>query len=86
MRTYEDHEMFVAAIKARGWEAIAAALIDALAPLGAIGAQLVYVAQPAARAFGVPNDLLTGLAGALENPDALARIRAGLDDDTPDQP
>ncbi len=85
MGSYEDHQALIDSIKARGWSSIAITLIDALAPLGIIGAQMVYIAQPAARAFGVPGDLLAGLAGALEHPDELARIRAELDDESPDQ-
>lgn len=81
MRSYEEHQAFIKDIKARGWGNIAAALLDALAPLGVIGAQLVYVAQPAARAFGVPGGMLNTLAATLEDPDALASIRAALEDD-----
>lgn len=71
---------WVEAVIAAGWGDIARTGLDALAPLGPLGAQLVWISQPLLGLF-VQRDLLSGLAEALESPDGLADIRARLDAD-----
>ena len=63
----------------RGWqlEGLAAALLDAAEPLSVLGAQMLYVAQPALSVF-VPGDEVGQLAQLLEDPDALAWMRQSM--------
>ena len=67
-------------VKARNLTGVVSAALDALAPLGPLGAQLVYVAQPALGLF-VGRDALTELGQSLEEPDGIARLRAFLDEE-----
>jgi hypothetical protein len=67
-------------VKARKLGGVVSVALDALAPLGPLGAQLVYVAQPALGLF-IAHDALTELAQSLEEPDGIARLRALLDED-----
>lgn len=66
--------------KAHGWADLARAGLDAFAPLGPLGAQFVWVTQPALGLLW-GQDRLTALAETLESPDRLAALRARLDDD-----
>jgi hypothetical protein len=73
------------AAKAHGWSDIARAGLDALAPLGPLGAQLVWVSQPVLGLF-VRRDRLASLAEALETPEGLAALRRRLDDEADPTP
>jgi hypothetical protein len=76
----ESQHAWVSAIKARGWTNAALTLLDALEPLGALGAQVLFVAQPIAGAFGA-RESLRALADALETPHGIAALRAALEDE-----
>lgn len=65
-------------IKQHGWEAPAGLLLDVLEPFGALGAQVIWVAQPLLGAF-IPREMLSDLAVLLEDPDALDEVRRQLD-------
>jgi hypothetical protein len=56
-------------------------LLDALAPLGPLGAQVLYVAQPIAGVLGgsVWREAAAGLAEALEAPGGVETLREKLD-------
>ena len=66
-------------VKARGLAAPLRLLLDALEPLGPLGAQLLYVAQPAAGLWG-GSQVMGHIAAALEQPDGVAQLRQLLDD------
>lgn len=74
-----DYADWVETAKANGWGDLLAVLLDALAPLGVLGAQVLYVGQPVLSVF-VNRDALTALAGALEDPDELDALRRQLED------
>ena len=73
-------QAWVDEVKARGWSRAALTLLDALEPLGVLGAQIAYVAQPALGVFGW-RDAIGALADALETPDGTASLRAALEDE-----
>ena len=56
--------------------------LDALEPLGPLGAQMLWVAQPALGLF-VAHDTLAALGRALEEPGGMARLRQLLDPTPP---
>lgn len=64
-------------LRAAHLEALAVALLDATEPLGPLGAQILWWAQPTLSLF-VPRDEITALARALETPQGLAWVRAQL--------
>jgi hypothetical protein len=68
-------------IRARGWENALSTALDILEPLGPLGAQVLWVAQPAARVIGGWGEAVSGLAQALEEPGGIARLRRLLDED-----
>lgn len=72
---------FIQQVRARGWGDALSTALDVLEPLGPLGAQLLYVAQPAARMFGGWGDSLGVLAQALEEPGGIERLRQALDDE-----
>lgn len=74
----EDGHDWILAARTRGWGDILRAAIDALEPLGPLGAQLIWVSQPLL-GLVVGRGLLAGLAAALETPDELAALRETLD-------
>lgn len=67
-------------IRARGWQDAFSTALDILEPLGPLGAQMLWVAQPAARAIGGWGDAVSGLAQALEEPGGIERLRRLLDE------
>ncbi len=67
-------------IWARGWGAALSTALDVLEPLGPLGAQLLWVAQPAARLIG-GSDAVGALAQALEEPGGIDRLRQRLEAD-----
>lgn len=74
-----------ARLHATGLESLAAALLDAAEPLGPLGAQLLWVAQPALGLVMRPDGLadVDDLARMLEDPDGVAWLRGVLvNDDT----
>ena len=70
-------------VKARGWADALRTALDALEPLGVLGAQMLWIAQAAAGLIG-GRQFVAGLAAALEDPDGIAKLRALLDD-SPDE-
>lgn len=67
-------------VKARGWADALRTALDALEPLGVLGAQMLWIAQPAAGLIG-GRQIVAGLAQALEDPDGINELRALLDDE-----
>lgn len=75
-----NHETdWVEAIKARELTGMFRFLLDALAPLGPLSAQLLYVMQPISGMFGW-RGAVGDLARALEDPDDLDALRRRLDE------
>ena len=72
---------WVEKIRARGWENALSLALDVLEPLGPLGAQQLWVAQPAARVNGGWYDALAGLAQTLEEPGGVEHLRRLLDED-----
>ena len=66
--------------KAHGWGPLLSVALDAFEPLGPLGAQLLWTAQPALRLFGADTSV-TALAQALEDPDGIAALRAQFDEE-----
>ena len=79
---------WVQAVRVRGWEHAVSTALDVLEPLGPLGAQALWVAQPAAWLVGGWGDALGTLATALEAPGGIQRLRQALEADlaleTPD--
>ncbi|MBI1258767.1 MAG: hypothetical protein GC204_14960 [Chloroflexi bacterium] len=75
---------WVEKIRARGWGDAFSTALDVLEPLGPLGAQLLWVAQPVAHWIGGWGDSLGELAQALEAPDGIERLRALLEADEND--
>lgn len=73
-------EGWIAEVQARGLAPLFLTLLDVLEPVGILGAQLLYTAQPTLRLFdqswGMAAD---GLARALETPEDRARLRGMLE-------
>ncbi|HLV37444.1 MAG TPA: hypothetical protein VKY59_20160 [Spirillospora sp.] len=65
--------------KVRGFAAPLRILLDVLEPLGPLGAQVLYVAQPVSRVLGA-SEAVRHLAEALEEPGGIDRLRERLDD------
>ena len=70
----------IAALKRRGLTNAVSVLLDVIGPLGVLGAQLLWIAQPTAGLFG-GREIVAGLARTLEQPDGVERLRALLDED-----
>jgi len=64
-------------LRAAHLEALAAALLEAAEPLGPLGAQMLWWAQPTLSLF-VPRDEIGALARALEDPQGIAWLRAHM--------
>ncbi len=75
---------WVEEIRARGWGDAFSAALDVLEPLGPLGAQMLWIAQPAARVIGGWGEALGALAQALEEPGGIERLRQELDRDEND--
>lgn len=54
-------------------------LLDALEPIGPLGAQIMWVAQPISSLFGWQN-AVRDLAQALETPEGISALRQRLED------
>jgi len=76
-----SEEELIQAVRARGLQNAATLALDVLEPFGMIGAQVLWVAQPAARLIGGWGDALGTLATALEDPHGIERLRHALEDD-----
>ncbi len=66
--------------RARGVDGALRVALDVLAPLGPLGAQLIWAAQPALGLLGL-GQAAAHLAGALEEPGGVERLRRRLDSD-----
>ena len=64
-------------LRAAHLDGLAVALLEAAEPLGPLGAQVLWWAQPTLSLF-VPRDEIGALARALEAPQGLAWVRAQL--------
>jgi len=71
-------------LRAWGLEGLVTSLLEAAEPLSPLGAQALYVAQPALGVF-LPADSVGRWARALEDPATLAWLRAGLTATPPDE-
>ena len=70
------------AVRARGWEHAVSTALDVLEPLGPLGAQALWIAQPAARFVGSGwGNALGTLATVLEAPGGIQRLRLALESD-----
>ena len=76
----ENYPHWVRLAKTHGWADLARTGLDAFAPLGALGAQFLWVSQPVLGLF-VRRDRLARLAEMLETPEGLAALRGQLEDD-----
>jgi hypothetical protein len=66
-------------VKMRGLANPVRVLLDVLEPLGPLGAQMLYVAQPFSRVLGA-SDGVRQLAETLEEPGGIERLRRMLDE------
>lgn len=73
-------ERWINELKARGWGGFLSTALDVIEPMGALGAQVLYVLQPALGIF-LPRNLLRDAAEMLETPEGVARLRAHLEQD-----
>lgn len=64
--------------RALGLDGLVGMALDVLAPLGPLGAQVLWTAQPALSVFGL-GDAVAQLARALEEPGGVERLRRQLD-------
>lgn len=71
---------WVQQLRARGLGHALGTALEALEPLGALGAQVLWIAQPVLGLF-VARDALDGLARALEEPGGVERLRGYLEAD-----
>ncbi len=78
MSENETHAWIQAAHR-RGLTGAVRLTLTALEPLGVLGAQLLYVAQPMAAILGA-HHALGDIARALEEPDGVQRLLDSLDD------
>lgn len=76
-----DEKDWIQQVKDRGLGGALRVALDALEPLGPLGAQLLWVAQPALGMFGM-GEALDRLAHTLEQPGGVAHLRQLLDDDS----
>jgi hypothetical protein len=76
---HQDMRLAQWGARLRGWglEGLAAALLEAATPLSPLGAQLLYVAQPALGLF-LPSERVGQLARSLEDPATVSHWRAQL--------
>lgn len=70
----------IADLKRRGWTNALSLLLDMIEPLGVLGAQALWIAQPTATLFG-GREITAALARTLEQPGGVERLRALLDEE-----
>ncbi|MFN8527513.1 MAG: hypothetical protein U0670_02765 [Anaerolineae bacterium] len=75
----DSQQAWIAQIKARGWARTVELFLDVIEPLGALGAQVLRVAQPALGIFGL-HPMIGWLADAVETPEGLAALRSALEE------
>jgi hypothetical protein len=71
---------WIAEVKARGLGGALDVLLDVLEPLGPLGAQLLWVAQPVSGLAGA-SEAIGKIAQALEEPGGVEQIRQQLHDE-----
>jgi hypothetical protein len=75
----EENDAWIATIKARGLGGAMRIALDAFAPFGPLGAQLLWVAQPAGALLGL-SGAIDKLAHILEDPAEIEKLRQQLED------
>jgi hypothetical protein len=83
MKNYEhepEHYTWINNLKKRGMGGVLRAALNALEPLGPMGAQMVYILQPAMGLFGGWS-AAGDIAKALETPGGLDTLRHLLDEE-----
>jgi len=75
-----NNDAWIQQVKANGYGPALQLALDALEPVGPLGAQFVWAFQPLLGVF-VGRDALQQLAYALERPEELERLREALADD-----
>ncbi len=70
---------WVRQIQARGLDHALSVALDIFEPLGPLGAQLVWVAQPVLSAY-LPREALDDLAELLERPGGIEQMRQWLEE------
>jgi hypothetical protein len=65
--------------KARGLGAALGLALDVLEPFGALGAQVLWTAQPVLGVF-VPREVVNGIAQLMEEPGGIERLRKQLEE------
>ena len=73
-------ETWIDNLKARGLAGVMSTALDLLEPLGPVGAQVLWIAQPLSALLGA-SKLVGGLAQALEYPEGIDYLRRRLDED-----
>ncbi len=76
-----DDAQLITELKQRGLTNALALLLDIMEPLGVLGAQILWIAQPTAGLFG-GREMVAGLAQMLEQPNGVERLRALLDEES----
>ncbi|MBE2271035.1 MAG: hypothetical protein IAE80_22550 [Anaerolinea sp.] len=76
----DSETQIIDAIKQRGLSDALRVFLDIIEPLGIVGAQVLWIAQPAAGLIG-GRAVIAGLAQTLEEPGGIDRLRALLDED-----
>ena len=71
---------WVRELRARGWVRPLLALLDALEPLGPLGAGALWIAQPALGTL-ISRRVLAYIAEALETPEGIETLRCALQDE-----
>ena len=71
---------WVRLLRERGWVRPVLVALDALEPLGPLGASALWIAQPALGSL-IPRPVLAGLAEALETPEGIEKLRRVLQDE-----
>ena len=74
-----ESQDWINAVKARGWGSALTLALDALEPLGPLGAQLLWVTQPVLGLI-VNRAALGDLAQRLETPGGIALLRQMLEE------
>ncbi len=75
-----EESSWIAQIKARGLQNALVLVLDALEPVGPLGAQVLWVLQPVSGLFGW-HHAVKDIATALEEPGGITSLRQQLEDD-----
>lgn len=75
----QAHFEWLTQVQARGWGGVLTVALDILEPFGTLGAQFLWVAQPAFGLLGA-EAIIRGLAQALEAPGGIEALREALED------